>query len=184
MRKKLRNIPKLGIAAFIGFVAGLPGHAGAVITETATMSVTAHVTGSCSVTVYQDVNFGTIDSYGDASAAENDVRVFCSNALPYSNVSVTMDGGLHYDSGLRRMQNTSSSADYIPYGLYEDQVHSVDIDPNTSYPLVDFSQAGIGRKVAHLFFYPYIPPLNPSGDGAPPGDYLDTVTVTLTYDPV
>jgi len=140
---------------------------------TGSLSVTATVSGTCTLTT-TPVAFGAYDpASGTDDTATGAVTVTCTSGTDYT---VSLDAGANEttpdDITTRRMK--ANASDYLPYQLYQDAAH------NTAWG--DTGGAILGSR---------------TGDGSPQaidvygvivknqyvaaGSYVDTVVVTVTY---
>lgn len=151
-------------------------------TATGNLIVKAKVVKSCTISSSVELgtgnallNFGNITSTlsnidVDTSAAGNSgLGVQCTNGTSYN---VTADSGGHASGTQRRMLGPGGS-DFLPYGLYSDAQH------NFEFPTVAPGVPGTGDgTVKTVTIYGRIP----SGTPLPtPGDYTDTVVLTVNY---
>jgi spore coat protein U-like protein len=144
------------ILATVGLASAVSGAFGA--TATTTFTVTANVTGACTVSA-TNLAFGT---YPVASAANIDatstITVNCPNLLPYT-VSVP--------TPTARAMTGPLPATPLNYALYSDLARTT-----------AFSNSGAGTGAnQNITVYGRIP----SGQNPTQGSYTDTVTVTVTY---
>lgn len=156
-------------------------HAVFATTVTGSLSVTATLAASCTIntsttgTVTNAVlNFGTVTSMasdidtGTSSAGGNKITVLCSNGTAWT---IAMNAGNNVSGSQRRMAGGIS--EYIPYNLYSDSSRSTAININTS------ALSGTGTGTLQSFdIYGRIPA---GSTLVSPGNYTDTVTMTLTY---
>ena len=144
------------ILAAVGLSAAVSGAFGA--TATTTFTVTANVTGACTVSA-TNLAFGT---YPLASAANIDaastITVNCPNLLPYTVSVVTPTA----------RQMTGPAAATLNYGLYSDAGRTT-----------GFTNVGAGTGANQTInVYGRVPSgQSPTSQGA----FSDTVTVTVTY---
>lgn len=152
-------------------------------TQTGALTIKANVVKSCMVNTNNAgqvnspvLDFGTITSLTkniDAStngSTSNKIGVLCSNSTPWT---LSLNGGNHPLENQRRMSNSSEKSEYIPYNLYLDASRASEITFNTAA----ISQTGTGEQQT-FDIYGRIP----AGSILPsPGNYIDTVTITVTY---
>lgn len=130
------------------------------------LSVTANYENSCNLMAASDLNFGHIDDLSKGITSSTTVNLSCPLNTTWK---VGLDQGLNYDGKTRRMRN---GVDYIAYELYQDVIYK---QPWSS---TNTSQ-GVGTNGAQTIqIYGKVPP---SALSVPPGEYQDTITVTLTY---
>ncbi|MCM2472240.1 spore coat protein U domain-containing protein [Rhizobium sp. CG5] len=133
----------------------------------ADFTVEARVDANCLIEI-EDIDFGTHGIIDQEVTATGGVDVTCT---PGTSYSVSMDGGLTGATNpeQRLMQ---SGSDTIAYGLYSDASHSTPWG-SASTDLVAGTGAG---SVESLPVYGRVEP-----QSAAPGQYSDTVVVTITY---
>ncbi|PWW04401.1 spore coat protein U-like protein [Hoeflea marina] len=133
----------------------------------ASFSVTASVDANCLIEV-EDIDFGLHGIIDSDVTASGSINVTCT---PGTNYHVTMGGGLGgvADPEQRLMQ---SGSDTIIYGLYSDAAFTMPwgMDGGTQV-----TGTGAGSEQA-LPVYGRVAP-----QAAAPGQYSDTVVVTITY---
>lgn len=133
-----------------------------------TLTVLASVNGECSVTG------GTLD-FGAYTGVRNDTQVpikFDCNAP--SNISISMDGGnigSPNDREMFRPADENGFTDSLKYQLFQDEART-DIWGVFPEDSADFTEASSGSPTV---FGRIIGGLSPS-----PGEYSDTVIITLT----
>ncbi|SEK61340.1 Spore coat protein U (SCPU) domain-containing protein [Roseateles sp. YR242] len=157
------------LAALLSFgVEAAPNTTSGTLTVGATILVACNVAGGT-------LNFGsTIDplqSSGPIDASTN-LSVTCTNTTPYS-VALSAGanaGGLNAFSARAMKSGTNS----LPYQLYLDAAHSKVWGNGTNSSV--HTGTGTGTQQS-LTVYGRLPTVA----NAVPGDYSDTVTVTITY---
>lgn len=144
-------------------------------TATGTFQVTATVLSSCTVTG-TTLNFGSnIDPIAASVPLDSSstLSVICSNTTPYTvalNAGTNAGGATNFTS--RAIKNGTST---LGYQLYKDSSRQTVWGDGTSSTS---TTAGTGTGSAQaLTIYGRMPTLS----GAVPGNYTDTVTVTITY---
>lgn len=165
----LKNLLLVTVLAAAGFF----GEARAQVTpltETTEFDVTITITASCTITA-TPISFGQVVR-STADTAQGTLTVNCSATKPYI---VSLDGGLNPDGPTitatsRRMANANG---FVPYGLYSDAAHTTvwGEDPDD----VDGTGSGTDQL---LTVYAQV---TAAATNAPRGDYIDTVTATITY---
>ena len=132
-------------------------------------TVQATNTGSCTVSA-STLNFGSqgvLDANVDAA---NTIDIVCTQDAAYT---IGLDGGLSgaSDPELRKMTKASEE---ITYGIYSDAGRSTPWGDSVGTNTV----SGIGNGLTQSYTgYGRVPPqTSPS-----PGDYTDTIVVTVTY---
>lgn len=148
-------------------------------TTSATLTVKAVIQSSC----YLDSNAGAslgnaLLDFGTVSNLENNVdaaadttgaalSLICTNGTTYD---VAADLGGNAEAQQRQMAN---GVERLPYNLYSDAVRSTEIANGSTFA------SGTGNGLSqNINIYGQIP----AGTALPgPGNYLDTVTLTVTY---
>jgi spore coat protein U-like protein len=151
-----------GIAA-TGALAG----AGSAIAQTATdtFEVRAQVTKTCTLTA-NDLDFGIYNA-STASRVSTSMSVQCTPGTPFA---IQIGGGGANNRGDRRMTGPTE----LRYALYKDGGYT-DQTPTTGD---DFTGQSDPQGTAVSFqIYGQIA----ASQSVPAGNYLDTVTVTVTY---
>ena len=172
-----RNL-KLGIAA--GILLGSAGFSTAIFAGTATdnMAVTTDVGISCTITV-ADLTFTSYDpTYGVDNDSTGSVTSTCTTG---GAVVLTLGQGANADSSstdaapIRRMVGTTGAAagTYLNYGLYKESGRTT-VFGNTAGTGGSFTATG-GADVTTV--YGRIP----KSQSAAIGNYVDSVSVILTY---
>jgi spore coat protein U-like protein len=113
-----------------------------------------------------DLNFGHIDDLSKGVMSSTTVSLSCPLNTTWK---VGLDQGLNYDGKTRRMRN---GVDYIAYDLYQD------VSYKQSWNSMNTSQGTGTNGTQTIQIYGKVPP---SALSVPPGEYQDTITVTLTY---
>jgi spore coat protein U-like protein len=166
MRKRLTVF--LG-ALMGGALIAAPAFAGSVTT---TLSVTATVPGSCGVST-SPVAFGSYS--GTQVDANGSVTVNCSLDLPYS---VELDGGAGGGAS-RQMLKVGDATKALVYELYQDPPRS-QVWGGSAYSVSGAAaltgQMGTGADQT-VSVYGRIP----GGGSSSPGDFTDSVSVTVLY---
>ena len=165
MSKSSKSI-SIPIAAML--VALLPSAAGAA-TKTATFNVTATVVSDCTISA-DHLDFGNVGILTSNIDADSDIRVLCTTGTAYT---VALDAGSGTGSTIqdRRMANATST---LKYQMYRDvaRVQVWGDDPGTDTE----GGAGTGNEQV-LKIYGRVPVQAPPA----PGNYISTVTATITY---
>lgn len=144
-------------------------------TATNTVQVTATIISSCTV-AGSTLNFGsTIDALATSTPldATSTLTVTCSNTTPYAvslNAGSNAGGAANFSA--RAMKSGSNT---LPYQLYVDAGRATVWGDGTAS---SSTKTGTGSGSAQtLSVYGRIPTLA----SVVPGNYTDTVTVTITY---
>lgn len=146
-------------------------------------SITANyvVPSFCQLDSTSNVDFGNIDDVSTASrdyTAQGAINATCNNGTPYS--IYLGDGNNRISGGFRRMTNGSSQ--YIPYQLYKDAAYSTVWDTTGGITTVGgsggVSKTGSGTsQISNV--YGKIP--QGTAISSTPGNYSDSIVVTVTY---
>ena len=133
-------------------------------------------------------SFGTLD-FGDWITLENPgspnidaatsdsagggITIECNDSVSYN---IVVDGGLHANSGVRRMLNGSTAGEYVQYGIFTDATRATPwaIDVAQGFSVNGTSGASV-TTVHH--FYGRVPPQNQATSGT----YTDTVQVAISW---
>ncbi len=150
------------------------GAAQAAVLGASTLSVSANVQTTCTVTT-TPVNFGNVTPGGYmAYTAEGDVTVNCPSTTPYK---ISLDAGQRYSlsDGLRSLSGVNN----LPYALFTDAGYTTewgDSDYANTYPNgASFADTGIGANQLHTVFGVL------DASTAISGAYSDVVGVTVQY---
>lgn len=157
-------IPALAAACFL-----VPSAAQAA-TKTSNMAVSMTVTANCTVTAGM-VAFGSQGALDSIIDQTGTFSVTCSNTTPYS---IGMDGGANGGSTSSRRMKNVSTADTIGYALYLNATRT----NNWGSTIGGDTLSGTGNGAAQtITVYGRVP----AQTSVPPGNYSDTVTLTVTY---
>lgn len=154
----------LALAGAAGF-AHVPA---ALAAATETFPVTITITATCdigAITSATGVAFSNVASSAINATATGVINVRCTDGTPYT---VELNNGLYF-SGTRRMKN--GVANYVGYGLYRDNAHTLPWDTGANV----HSDIGSGAEQPVTVFG-----LVPSAN-SPAGAYTDTVTATVVF---
>lgn len=170
MRKILFAIVSLG--ALLGFA----GTASAQ-TATSTFNVTATVAENCLVSG-TNLAFGTYTPAGGALSGTSTVTVRCTRTTPYTvslNAGTTVGGTL-------AQRLLANGAETLQYNLYTTGGFTTiwgDGTGGTGTVAGTGNGMSIGAANTHTVHGQL--PDNATNQDAPPGNYSDTITVTVTY---
>jgi spore coat protein U-like protein len=150
------------------------GTAGAE-TKTTTFGVSAVVNPNCLVSA-EPLAFGGYDGTVTKTST-SDITVRCSNLTKYA-VSLSAGGGtfaqrLLSGSGTNKLQYNLFTSDSAGATIWGDGTNSTGTVPGTG--------AGMAAANAQTHTVYGELPNNAFNQGAPTGDYTDTITVTVTY---
>ena len=128
--------------------------------------VTANYENSCYLQSVPDLNFGQTDNLLQEKTSSTTISLSCPINTTWK---VSLDNGLNFDGTSKRMRK---GTDYIAYALYRDASLSQIWDAKS------IAQDVGNNGTQQIKIYGKIPIQSKT---IPAGDYLDTVTVTLTY---
>jgi spore coat protein U-like protein len=147
-------------------------------TSTAVLSVSIVITASCTINPATLVFAPTAGTSLVATAVNGSstVSVTCTSGSPYS---IAMDNGSNASGSQRRM---ISGSNFLSYDLYVDAAHtlpwSTASGPGTCTTTGD-CYLGTGNGSAQsINIYGVVPT---TATAPPPGTYIDTVTMTITF---
>jgi len=151
-----------GIAAVGVLAAGKPANAQ---TATDTFEVRARVTKTCTI-VANDLDFGVYNS-STASRASTNMSVQCT---PGTSFAIQIGGGGSGNRGDRYMSGPAT----LRYALYKDGGYTQQT-PTTGSDFTGTSDPQ-GTAISYQVYGQIT-----ASQSVPAGNYLDTVTVTVTY---
>jgi len=139
------------------------------VTHNTQMKIWLVISKGCGIVATTVVNFGAQPLIADTRSGAGSVSLICSVDLLYN---VALDGGQSRDVNARHMVH-SNGVNKIDYQLYQDPAHRNvwGDDPPTFV-----SGVGTGYLVTLPVYAVIHEPQNPL-----PGNYVDVVTVTLTF---
>lgn len=146
----------------------------AALTDSTTFNVKINIDPTCDIKAVSasDVDFGSHVHEDTNIDAQGDLTIKCTNGTAYS---IGLDNGLHFDNGntVRQMSGAGAgnTGELIPYTLYLNANHSTEW--TTASPL---SGTGMGQNEVKAIYGQVANLTN-----AKAGQYLDTVTATVTY---
>ena len=152
-----------------------PAANGYAATATTTFIVSATVLKVCTVTA-TNLGFGNYTPGSGAIAATSTVGVNCSNSTAY-----TVDLNVGSTSGGTFAQRLlANGANTLQYNLYTNNTHTT-IWGDTTGGTSDQSGTGAGLGTVQNFTVYGNLPDSATNQGAVPGVYTDTITVTVAY---
>ncbi|MBL1353263.1 MAG: spore coat protein U domain-containing protein [Zetaproteobacteria bacterium] len=163
---------KLLTAAMLA-MAIAPMQANAAV-ATATMQVTAAVVApTASVLVAGPLAFGTLitNFNGGGMNATTTFDVTVTNRVPYR---IDFGGGLNSAGTAFFAMKDAGSANTLSYSLYKDSTTSLNYPANSATPSIP-RQTGTGVAQAYTLYAQVV------STGAAPGNFSDTITITVTY---
>lgn len=128
--------------------------------------ITANFENSCYLQAVPDLSFGQTDNLLQEKTSSTTISLTCPTNTSWK---VSLDNGLNYDGTSKRMRK---GTDYISYALYQNANFSQIWDANS------VSQNVGNNGTQYIKIYGKVPVQNKT---VPAGDYVDTITVTLSY---
>jgi len=155
-------------AILVLLASGLAAIPAAAATATNSLSVSATVQASCTVTA-SAMSFGNYT--GSTATATSAVSVTCTNATPYN---VGLSAGTASGATVSTRKMTGPASALLSYSLFSDPSRTINWGQTAGSDTV----TGIGSgAVQALTVYGQ----TPAGQFLTPGSYTDTVTATITY---
>ncbi len=157
----------------LGGLAGLTlfGGAAHAATTTSTFGVQLTVTAQCVINSTATLNFGSngvINSNIDQTA---DLKIQCTNTTPYK---IGLDAGTTVGGDTTTRLMTAGGSDTVQYQLFQNPGRTTNWGNNTASDTKNDN--GSGAEQTHTIYGRV--PVQSTGS---PGNYTDTVTVTVTY---
>jgi spore coat protein U-like protein len=169
MQSSARAWRGYGTALAACFLIPWAGAAYAASTTT-TFAVQATITATCTINSASTLNFGTVGVLAGNTDQTSTIQVTCTNTTPY-NIGLDVGTGSGATVAVRKL--TSGGAT-VNYSLYTDAGRAT-LWGNT---VGTDTQAGTGNGAAQNYtVYGRIPAQTTPA----PGNYADTITVTVTY---
>lgn len=163
----MRNVKLAALATLSALTVAAPAVAATV---TANMNVKITIQNECKIATPADLDFGTRGVLDTNFDATTNLAVTCTTGQAYS-VGMSAGSGVGANTTTRKMTGGTSTVDYR---LFRDAARTLNWG-NT--PPTD-TQAGVGNGAAQtITVYGRVPPQTTPVAG----NYLDTVTVTVTY---
>jgi spore coat protein U-like protein len=162
---------RISRALFVALLVAPAGMAQAATSVTSQFNVTMQITSQCVVANATNMAFPTTGLLSTAVNQTSTFDVTCSNTTPYT---IGMDTGANASSGQRRMKGGTSNSEFISYNLFSDSGRTTAWG-NAVGSLVSGSGTGI---VQNYTVYGQVPAQTTPSAAT---NYLDTVTITVTY---
>lgn len=142
--------------------------------DTGSLDVTAEVLSSCNITSTSTLAFGTVDQSSANIDNQGAVSLICTATTPWV---LHTDSGINASGAQKRMKH-ASQADTLNYNIFTDNGRSVPFPDAAGTPGTGpASDTGNGQLQTVTVFGRI-----PSGQTLPrPGNYSDTLTVTVSY---
>lgn len=134
------------------------------LTKTTDMQVKLTVTAACDLSV-DDLDFGTHASTDGDLTAKSNATVTCTKGAPFALTAEKNDSYV--------MKNKVNEEEVVPYKLYSDSAHQTELTDT-------IGKKDIGTGIPQIVTI-YGTVTKSDLLNASVGDYLDTVTLTLTY---
>jgi spore coat protein U-like protein len=137
---------------------------------TSTFAVQATIAATCTINSASTLNFGTLGVLASNTDQTSTIQVACTNTTPY-NIGLDPGAGTGATVAVRKL---TSGANTVNYTLYSDSGRTTVWGNTVSTDTV----AATGNGVAQSYtVYGRIPAQTTPA----PGNYADTITVTVTY---
>ncbi|MGB9369466.1 MAG: spore coat U domain-containing protein [Xanthobacteraceae bacterium] len=144
-----------------------PSHAASTTT---TFAVQATITATCTINSASTLNFGTLGVLASNTDQTSTLQVTCTNTTPY-NIGLDVGTGSGATVAVRKLTSGGATVNYT---LYSDSGRTTVWGNTVSTDTV----AGTGSGSAQNYtVYGRIPAQTTPA----PGNYADTITVTVTY---
>jgi spore coat protein U-like protein len=137
---------------------------------TTTFAVQATIAATCTINSASTLNFGTQAVLAANVDQTSTLQVTCTNTTPY-NIGLDAGTGSGASVAVRKL---TSSSNTLNYTLYSDSGHSTVWGNTVSTDTVAGTGNGAGQSYT---VYGRIPAQTTPA----PGNYTDTITVTVTY---
>ena len=142
-------------------------------TDTANLTVSATVTGTCALTSAPTLGFGTVNQLGNTDAQAN-ITYWCTNG---TSASITLGGGGSGDINARRMGTALAP---LGYQLYTTAARTAvwgdGVGNGNAVTVTGTGYSAAGTPVA---VYGRVPAASSATASA--GGYSDTVVITITF---
>src|SRR5262245_23046974 len=159
----------IGLGAAAGLAtAGTVAHAA---TATSTFQVKITITAQCLAATTNDLDFGSTGFLSSNVDAQSSISVQCTNTTPYD---VGFDQGVNGASVTARKLKGGPTNELISYAIYRDSSRSLNWGNTVGTDTVSATGNGSAQTIQ---VYGRVPPQSTPT----PGNYTDTITVTVTY---
>ncbi len=157
----------------LGGLAGLTllGGAAQAATTTSTFSVQLTVTAQCVINSTETLSFGSNGVINANIDVPANLKIQCTNTTPYK---IGLDEGTTAGGTTTTRLMTAGGSDTVQYKLFTDPGRTTNWGNNTSSDTKN--DTGNGAEQTHVIYGRV--PIQTTGA---PGNYSDTVTVTVTY---
>ena len=161
-------LKKVALAAAL--CAALYSNAASALTQTATIGVSATISGTCSISATA-LAFGSLVTTSSNTDVNATVTVNCSNTLPYT---VGIDDGAFAGAVGTHPRQMNSGGSRLGYQVYTDAGHTTIFDNVGGTNIVSLNGTGLA---APFTVFGRLPIQATPAFGA----YTDTLTVTVSY---
>ena len=140
-------------------------------TATSNFQVKITIQAQCLAATTNDLDFGTSGVIAANVDATSTLQVQCTNSTPYN---IGFDKGVNGASVTTRQMKGGPSNELISYAMYSDAARSVNWGNTIGTDTVAATGSGVGQSYT---VYGRVPAQTTPA----PGNYTDTITVTVTY---
>jgi spore coat protein U-like protein len=158
-----------GLGAAMGLA--LLSNAAQAATATSNFQVRLTIQAQCLAATANDLDFGTTGFLSSNVDVQSSISVSCTNTTPYN---VGFDKGVNGASVTTRQMKGGPSDELISYAIYSDSGRSTNWGNTVGTDTVAGTGSGSGQTIN---VYGRVPPQTTPR----PGNYTDTITVTVTY---
>jgi spore coat protein U-like protein len=157
----------------LGAAAGLAmlSNAAQAATATSNFQVRLTITAQCLAATTTDLDFGSSGFLSSNVDVQSSIQVSCTNTTPYN---VGFDKGVNGASVTTRQMKGGPNDELISYAIYSDSGRSTNWGNTVGTDTVAGTGSGSGQTIN---VYGRVPPQTTPR----PGNYTDTITVTVTY---
>ena len=153
----------------------LAGGSALAVNTTTTFQVSATVLKACSVSATA-LSFGNYTPAAGAATGSSTVNVLCTKTTPFT---VALNGGTTA-GGTVAQRLLANGANTLQYNLFTTNAYATVFGDGTGTSVTQ-AGAGLGLGTAVPFTVYGQLPDNVTNQGAVPGAYTDTITVTVAY---
>lgn len=142
---------------------------------TAIQAATVAYQNECRVGTVSTLDFGASGFLTSSLDAASSVSVTCTSSTPY-RVGLSAGSGAGATTSVRKMTRTVAPFSIVDYGLYRDAARSQNWGNDTTGGSDTLNAAGTGTAASYGIFGRV--PAQPTPE---PGDYLDTVVLSVVF---
>jgi spore coat protein U-like protein len=171
--------PRARVAVALFLASGtLAAGSAAAATSTGTLGISASVGRNCLFSSGPfTLGFGTYTPGAGNRDRAATLRVGCTNGITFQ---VALNGGGTGNIANRQMSATGLPSEKLAYQLYTNAARTTVWGDGTSGSVRTLTGRGVNRPQS-LTVHGRIPDAAANQSAAPRNDYLDTVTITVTY---